>query len=101
PATKNIHTLSLHDALPISIPGKSAIGIEVPNSEIATVSLREVLDVHKDPHKKLLFALGKDISGNIITGELNKMPHLLIAGATGRDRKSTRLNSSHVKISYA
>ncbi len=65
------------------IPGKSAIGIEVPNSEIATVSLREVLDVHKDPHKKLLFALGKDISGNIITGELNKMPHLLIAGATG------------------
>lgn len=65
------------------IPGKSAIGIEVPNKEIATVSLREVLDVNEEPHKKLLFALGKDISGEVITGELNKMPHLLIAGATG------------------
>ena len=65
------------------IPGKSAVGIEVPNGEIATVSLREVLDVNSQPNKKLLFALGKDISGNVIEGELNKMPHLLIAGATG------------------
>lgn len=65
------------------IPGKSAIGIEVPNDEIATVSLREVLDVAEQPHKKLLFALGRDISGNVIEGELNKMPHILIAGATG------------------
>lgn len=65
------------------IPGKSAIGIEVPNKEIATVSFREVLDANEEPHKKLLFALGKDISGDVITGELNKMPHLLIAGATG------------------
>lgn len=65
------------------IPGKSAVGIEVPNGEIATVSLREVLDVTKQNNKKLLFALGKDISGNIVQGELNKMPHLLIAGATG------------------
>lgn len=65
------------------IPGKSAIGIEVPNSDIATVSLREVLDVNYEPHRKLLFALGRDISGDVVTGELNKMPHLLIAGATG------------------
>lgn len=65
------------------IPGKSAVGIEVPNKEIATVSLREVLDVSSNPNKKLLFVLGKDISGNIVEGELNKMPHLLIAGATG------------------
>src|SRR5699024_4123840 len=65
------------------IPGKSAVGIEIPNAEIATVTLREVLDVNRDMHKKLLFALGKDISGDVVTGELNKMPHLLIAGATG------------------
>src|SRR5690606_13896196 len=65
------------------IPGKSAVGIEVPNQEIATVSLREVIDTSSQPNKKLLFGLGKDISGNIVEGELNKMPHLLIAGATG------------------
>lgn len=65
------------------IPGKSAIGIEVPNKEVATVSIREVLNVNDQAHKKLLFALGRDISGNVIEGELNKMPHLLIAGATG------------------
>lgn len=65
------------------IPGKSAVGIEVPNKEVATVTLSEVLDVTSNTHKKLLFALGKDISGNVVQGELNKMPHLLIAGATG------------------
>lgn len=65
------------------IPGKSAIGIEVPNKEVATVSIREVLDTTDQTHKKLLFALGRDISGNVIEGELNKMPHILIAGATG------------------
>src|SRR5699024_2779966 len=65
------------------IPGKSAVWIEIPNNEIATVSLREVLDVNRDIQKKLLFALGRDISGDVVTGELNKMPHLLIAGATG------------------
>jgi len=65
------------------IPGKSAVGIEVPNSDVAPVSLREVLDVSNVHEKKLLFALGKDISGNVVQGELNKMPHLLIAGATG------------------
>src|SRR5699024_6497699 len=65
------------------IPGKSAIGIEVPNKEIATVSIREVLNADEQVHKKLLFALGRDISGQVIEGELNKMPHILIAGATG------------------
>ncbi len=86
--------LNLHDDLALAlaaqdirieapIPGKSAVGIEVPNKSIAMVSLREVLDVHAQQHKKLLFALGRDISGNAIIGELNKMPHLLIAGATG------------------
>ena len=67
------------------IPGKSAIGIEVPNSEVAVVSLREVLEA-KDklkPSAKLQIALGRDITGEAVLAELNKMPHLLVAGATG------------------
>ncbi|MED3624204.1 DNA translocase FtsK [Bacillus thermocopriae] len=67
------------------IPGKSAIGIEVPNSEIAMVSLREVLEAthHNKPESKLLIGLGRDITGEAVVAELNKMPHLLVAGATG------------------
>ncbi|MBS4207563.1 DNA translocase FtsK [Bacillus sp. FJAT-50079] len=67
------------------IPGKSAIGIEVPNSEIAIVSLREVLDSkeHDKPEAKLQIGLGRDITGQAVVAELNKMPHLLVAGATG------------------
>lgn len=65
------------------IPGKSAVGIEVPNKEVSMVSLREVLDKQSSKANKLMFALGRDISGEAIAGELNKMPHLLIAGATG------------------
>ncbi|WP_027408745.1 DNA translocase FtsK [Anoxybacteroides tepidamans] len=67
------------------IPGKSAIGIEVPNEEIATVSLREVLEAteHYKPDAKLVIGLGRDISGEAVVAELNKMPHLLVAGATG------------------
>ncbi|MEC5422635.1 DNA translocase FtsK [Virgibacillus sp. C22-A2] len=87
--------VSLHDDLALAlaakdirieapIPGKSAVGIEVPNQETAMVSLREVLDnTMNRPSSKLLFALGRDISGDAIVAELNKMPHLLIAGATG------------------
>ncbi|WP_442599558.1 DNA translocase FtsK [Neobacillus sp. D3-1R] len=67
------------------IPGKSAIGIEVPNSEIAMVSLREVLESKQNdrPDSKLLIGLGRDITGEAVLAELNKMPHLLVAGATG------------------
>ncbi|WP_445488156.1 DNA translocase FtsK [Niallia sp. 03133] len=67
------------------IPGKSAIGIEVPNSEVAVVSLREVLEANKNEKAdaKLQIAFGRDITGNAISAELNKMPHLLVAGATG------------------
>jgi DNA segregation ATPase FtsK/SpoIIIE, S-DNA-T family len=67
------------------IPGKSAIGIEVPNEEIAMVSLREVLEGKENnkPDAKLLIGLGRDISGQAVLAELNKMPHLLVAGATG------------------
>ncbi len=67
------------------IPGKSAIGIEVPNSEVAMVSLREVLDAKEvdKPDAKLQIGLGRNISGEAVKAELNKMPHLLVAGATG------------------
>lgn len=87
--------VSLHDDLALAlaakdirieapIPGKSAVGIEVPNQEIAMVSLREVLEnTWKNDASKLLVALGRDISGDAVVTELNKMPHLLIAGATG------------------
>ncbi|WP_188454334.1 FtsK/SpoIIIE family DNA translocase [Virgibacillus oceani] len=86
--------VSLHDDLALAlaakdirieapIPGKSAVGIEVPNQEVAMVSLREVLDTSMKQTSKLLFALGRDISGDAVVAELNKMPHILIAGATG------------------
>ncbi|WP_044746893.1 FtsK/SpoIIIE family DNA translocase [Bacillus alveayuensis] len=67
------------------IPGKSAVGIEVPNSEVAMVSLREVLEskANDKPNSKLLIGLGRDITGEAVLAELNKMPHLLVAGATG------------------
>ena len=67
------------------IPGKSAIGIEVPNSEVAVVSLREVLESpsYQESEGNLHVALGRDISGEPIIANLAKMPHLLVAGATG------------------
>ncbi|MFC0188838.1 DNA translocase FtsK [Fictibacillus aquaticus] len=67
------------------IPGKSAVGIEVPNQEVAMVSLREVLEAPQFQHNKapLAIGLGRDISGEPIVGDLSKMPHLLVAGATG------------------
>ncbi|WP_099221019.1 DNA translocase FtsK [Listeria costaricensis] len=67
------------------IPGKSAIGIEVANQQVAMVSLREVLENNPDnrPEDKLQIALGRDISGEAVLAHLNKMPHLLVAGSTG------------------
>ncbi len=67
------------------IPGKSAIGIEVPNAEVAIVTLREVLESkgNNRPEEKLLIGLGRDITGEAVMARLNKMPHLLVAGATG------------------
>jgi S-DNA-T family DNA segregation ATPase FtsK/SpoIIIE len=81
------------------IPGKSAIGIEVPNEEIATVSLREVLEAidHYKQESKLLIPLGRDISGEVVVAELNKMPHLLIAGATGSG-KSVCINGIIISL---
>ncbi len=67
------------------IPGKSAVGIEIPNVEKTTVSMKELMKQMPEKYddKKLAVALGKDLMGNGVYGELNKMPHLLIAGATG------------------
>ncbi|RSL33223.1 DNA translocase FtsK [Salibacterium salarium] len=66
------------------IPGKAAIGIEVPNAEVAMVTLREVIEAgyQKEDHV-LSVALGRDISGEPVLASLDKMPHLLVAGATG------------------
>lgn len=74
------------------IPGKSLVGIEVPNRKIATVSFRDVVEHQPDRHGHLLqVPLGKDVNGNVITADLTKMPHLLIAGSTGSG-KSVAIN---------
>jgi len=73
------------------IPGKAAVGIEVPNSAVSTVSVREILDYLPRGEGKPFFALGKDITGRPIVGDLTRMPHLLVAGATGAG-KSVCLN---------
>ena len=88
--------VSLHDDLALAlaardirieapIPGKSAIGIEVPNKEVAIVSLREVLESEENnkPNLKLLIGFGRDVTGQAVLAQLNKMPHLLVAGSTG------------------
>ncbi|WP_298818432.1 DNA translocase FtsK [Chloroflexus sp.] len=76
------------------IPGKNVVGIEIPNSAIAMVSLREVLDSEEyELHRgRLKLPLGKDVSGTPIIADLTKMPHLLVAGATGSG-KSVAINA--------
>ena len=83
------------------IPGKAAIGIEVPNRKQSPVFLREVLDSKEftSSNKNLAFALGKDITGKCIVGDLSKMPHMLIAGATGSG-KSVCINSLIISLLY-
>jgi S-DNA-T family DNA segregation ATPase FtsK/SpoIIIE len=83
------------------IPGKSAIGIEVPNTEVATVTLREVMEspVFQNAASKLSVALGRDISGQPIVADLARMPHLLVAGATGSG-KSVCINGIITSILY-
>jgi S-DNA-T family DNA segregation ATPase FtsK/SpoIIIE len=112
PGVKISKILSLTDDLQLNlaapgirieapIPGKSAIGIEVPNSKILSVGLRNLLSspVFKKIASPLAFALGEDISGNPVVGRLNDMPHLLIAGSTGSG-KSVCLNSIIISILY-
>lgn len=83
------------------IPGKSAIGIEIPNRDLTPVFLREVIESEEFKKSKstLAFALGKDIAGKCIVADLSKMPHLLIAGATGSG-KSVCINTLVISILY-
>ncbi len=83
------------------IPGKAAVGIEIPNKDASPVFLREVLESKEFINSKspLSFALGKDVAGNSIIADLSKMPHLLIAGATGSG-KSVCVNSLIASILY-
>lgn len=83
------------------IPGKSAVGIEVPNKENNVVLLRDLLEAEafKDSASKLTFAVGKDIAGQVVVADVAKMPHLLIAGATGSG-KSVCINTLIMSLIY-
>jgi len=73
------------------IPGKAAVGVEVPNSAVSIVAIREILDYLPKGDNKLSIGFGKDITGRPIVADLGRMPHLLVAGATGAG-KSVCLN---------
>jgi S-DNA-T family DNA segregation ATPase FtsK/SpoIIIE len=83
------------------IPGRNAVGVEVPNNKIATISLKDVIESKEflKSRSPLTFGLGKDIAGNVKVCDLARMPHLLVAGATGSG-KSVCLNSLIVSLLY-
>ncbi|GLC32692.1 FtsK/SpoIIIE family DNA translocase [Clostridium omnivorum] len=83
------------------IPGKAVVGIEVPNRDLTAVHLREVIESPEfsTSTKNLTFCLGKDIGGNCVVSDLTKMPHMLIAGATGSG-KSVCINTLIISILY-
>ncbi len=83
------------------IPGKPAVGIEVPNKHVGIVGIREIIDSpeFENSKSKLTVALGKDVSGNIAVADIGKMPHMLIAGATGSG-KSVCINSIIISLLY-
>lgn len=83
------------------IPGKSAVGIEIPNKEVKSVFLSEVICVEKFQKfpSNIAFGLGKDITGNVIVTDIGKMPHMLIAGSTGSG-KSVCINTLITSILY-
>lgn len=83
------------------IPGKAAVGIEVPNKENATVMLRDLLESaeYRNSRSKIAFAAGRDIAGKVVVADIAKMPHLLVAGATGSG-KSVCINTLIMSILY-
>ncbi|MBE6692695.1 MAG: DUF87 domain-containing protein [Ruminococcaceae bacterium] len=97
--------LALHLAAPSirieSIPGKAAVGIEVPNQTTSTVRLRRLIDnpAFRDNKSRLFAALGEDVAGNPVYLDIAKMPHLLVAGATGQG-KSVCINSLILSLLY-
>lgn len=95
----NLAAMSVRIEAPV--PGKACIGIEVPNDHRDTVSLRELIDSeeYRKAKGKLTFAVGKNIEGNIIIGDIAKMPHMLVAGTTGSG-KSVFTNSIILSILY-
>ena len=111
PGVKINRVVSLSDDLALAlkaqgvrispIPGKAAMGIEVPNRQRETVSLREILssESFKRNNSKLVLGLGKDIFGTPVVADLAKMPHLLVAGATGSG-KSVSINAMVMSILY-
>lgn len=93
--------LAVPTVLVAPVPGKAAVGIEVPNTSVNTVSVRELIesDEYKKSKSKLTVAFGKDIGGNVIVGDIAKMPHVLIAGSTGSG-KSVCINTIIVSLLY-
>lgn len=83
------------------IPGKAAVGIEVPNKENAVVHLRDLLESpeFKNSHSSIAFAAGRDIAGKPVVADIAKMPHLLVAGATGSG-KSVCINTMIISMLY-
>ncbi|MBP5528831.1 MAG: DNA translocase FtsK [Lachnospiraceae bacterium] len=112
PGVKVSRIVSLSDDIKLSlgaadirieapIPGKSAVGIEVPNSESSAVPFRDLIESQEFHNSKsnLAFAVGKDLSGQVVISDIAKMPHLLIAGATGSG-KSVCINTIIMSILY-
>ncbi|MBP6038079.1 MAG: DNA translocase FtsK 4TM domain-containing protein [Candidatus Saccharimonas sp.] len=95
----NLAASSLRMEAPI--PGQKAVGIEVPNKKAADVRIRGILDTPewRKADEPLSFAIGKDIAGQAVVGELNKMPHLLVAGQTGSG-KSVMINTLLCSLLY-
>ncbi len=112
PGVKVSRIVSLSDDIKLSlgaadirieapIPGKSAVGIEVPNSESSAVPFRDLIESKEfsDSKSKISFAVGKDLAGQVVIADIAKMPHLLIAGATGSG-KSVCINTIIMSILY-
>lgn len=93
--------LAVPTVLVAAVPGKAAVGIEVPNTSVNTVLVRELMESTKfrEATSKLTVALGKDIGGNVVVGDIAKMPHVLIAGSTGSG-KSVCINTIITSILY-